>query len=58
MVGARNLERGTIAHRRIGGRVDHVRGLERLRRVTLLLLAILLAGLLLQLLSAGGLLRP
>jgi hypothetical protein len=52
------LERGTFAHRRIGSRVDRVRGLERLRRVTMLLLAVLLAGLLLQLLSAGGLLRP
>ena len=54
----RNLERGTFEHRRIGGRADRVRGLERLRRVTLLLIAILLAGLLLQFLSPGGLLRP
>jgi hypothetical protein len=58
VAGARKLERGTFAHRRIGSRVDRVRGLERLRRVTMLLLAVLLAGLVLQLLSAGGLLRP
>ena len=58
VAGARNLERGTFAHRRIGSRVDRVRGLERLRRVTLLFIAMLLAGLLLQFLSQGGLLRP
>jgi len=58
VAGARNLERGTFAHRRIGSRVDRVRGLERLRRVTLLLIAMLLAGMLLQFLSPGGLLRP
>ena len=58
VAGTRNLERGTFEHRRIGGRADRVRGLVRLRRVTLLLIAILLAGLLLQVLSPGGLLRP
>jgi hypothetical protein len=58
VTGVRNLERGTFAHRRIGSRADRLRGLERLRRVTLLLLAVLLAGLVLQFFSAGGLVRP
>jgi hypothetical protein len=57
-VGVRNLEQGTVAHRLVGRRVDRVRGLERTRRLVLLAVAILLAALLLQFLSAGGLLRP
>ena len=56
--GALNLQQGSRAHRDIGSRVDRVRGLERMRRVVLLVVAALLAGLLFQLLTASGLLRP
>ena len=58
MAGARRLEEGTFANRQIGSRIDRVLGLERLHRVTLLLVAVLLAGLLFQFLSAGGPLKP
>ena len=53
-----NLQQGSRAHRDIGSRVDRVRGLERMRRVVLLVVAALLAGLLFQLLTASGPLRP
>jgi hypothetical protein len=56
--GALNLQQGSRAHRDIGSRVDRVRGLERMRRVVLLVVAALLAELLFQLLSPGGPLRP
>jgi hypothetical protein len=56
--GALNLQQGSRAHRDIGSRVDRVRGLERMRRVVLLVVAALLAGLLFQLLTASGPLRP
>ena len=56
--GALNLQQGSRAHRDIGSRVDRVRGLERMRQVVLLVVAALLAGLLFQLLSAGGPLKP
>jgi hypothetical protein len=56
--GAVNLQQGLRAHRDIGSRVDRVRGLERMRRVVLLVVAALLAGLLFQLLTASGPLRP
>ena len=57
-VGARNLQQGSLAHRDIGSRVDRVRGLEQMRWVVLLVTVALVAGLLWQLLSIGGLLRP
>jgi hypothetical protein len=56
--GALNLQQGSRAHRDIGSRVDRVRGLERMRRVVLLVVAALFAGLLFQLLTASGPLRP
>jgi hypothetical protein len=56
--GTRSLEEGTFAHRQIGSRTDRVLGLERLRRVTLLLSAVLLAGLLFQFATAYGLVQP
>lgn len=55
--GSRNVEQGTLAHQNIGSRADRVRGLEQMRRVLLLLVAALLAGLLFQVLIAGGLIR-
>jgi hypothetical protein len=57
-VGVQKLDQGSLAHREIGSRVDRVRGLEQMRRVVLLVMVALVAGLLWQLLSIGGLLRP
>ena len=57
-VGVQKLDQGSLAHREIGIRVDRVRGLEQMRLVVLLVMVALVAGLLWQLLSIGGLLRP
>ena len=53
-----NLEHGTLTHRRIATRATRVRTLDRVRRLMLLLIVALLAGAMLQILSAGGLPRP
>ena len=57
-VGVQKLDQGSLTHREIGTRVDGVRGTEQMRRAVLLVMVALLAGLLLQLLIMGGLLRP
>ena len=57
-VGVHKLDQGSLTHREIGTRVDGVRGTEQMRRAVLLVMVALLAGLLLQLLIIGGLLRP
>ena len=57
-VGVQKLDQGSLAHREIGSRVDRVRGLEQMRRVVLLVMVALVAGLLWQLLSIGALLPP
>jgi len=57
-VGVQKLDQGSLAHREIGIRVDRVRGLEQMRRVVLLVMVALVAGLLWQLLSIGALLPP
>src|SRR5579859_4292168 len=41
VAGARSVEQGIVAHRHIGRSADHVLGLERLRRVMLLVVAVL-----------------
>jgi len=58
IAGARSVEEGIFAHRRIGSRADRVLGLERLRRVMLLVVAVLVIGSLFVFLSGEGLLRP
>jgi hypothetical protein len=58
VAGARSVEQGIVAHRHIGRRADRVLGLERLRRVMLLVVAVLLMGSLFVFLSGEGLLRP
>ena len=57
-VGVQKLDQGSLAHHEIGIRVDRVRGLEQMRRVVLLVMVALVAGLLWQLLSIGALLPP
>jgi hypothetical protein len=52
------LDQGSLAHREIGILVDRVRGLEQMRRVVLLVMVALVAGLLWQLLSISALLPP
>ena len=54
----RNLDRGRLAHRGIGQRVDRIRRTEWLQRTLLLLIAVLAAGLVVQVLSTGSSLRP
>jgi hypothetical protein len=51
------VEQGILAHRHIGTRADRVLRLERLRRVMLLVIAVMLAGLLVLFVSAQGFLR-
>jgi hypothetical protein len=53
-----NLELGTLAHRRIATHATRVRTLERVRRLLLVFIVALLMGMLLQILSSGGLPRP
>ena len=53
-----NLEHGTLTHRRIATHATRVRTLQRVRRLMLVLIVALLAGAMLQILSAGGLPRP
>jgi len=57
-VGVQKLDQGSLTHRELGARVDGVRGTQQMRRVVLLVMVALLAGLLLQLLIMGSLLRP
>jgi hypothetical protein len=51
------VEHGIAAHHHIGSRADRVIGLERVRRVVLLPIAIWLIGLLFLFLSGDGLPR-
>jgi hypothetical protein len=51
------MEHGTLEHRRIAAHATRVCRLEGVRRLMLLIITVLLIGLLLQTLSAGGLLR-
>lgn len=53
-----NLERGTLAHRRIATRATHIRWLERVRMLVLLLVIALAFGILAQVTSAGSVFRP
>ena len=57
VAGARSVEQGMLAHRHIGSRADRVLRLERLRRVMLLVIAVMLVGLLVLFVSAQGFLR-
>jgi hypothetical protein len=52
------VDEGIAAHHHIGSRADRVIGLERLRRMMLVLIAVLLTGLLFLFLTGHGLLRP
>ena len=57
-IGVRNLEQGTVAHRLVGRRVDRVRGLERTRRLVLLVSEYCSRHSCCNFSRAGGLLRP
>jgi hypothetical protein len=53
-----NLERGTLAHRRIATGAMRSRWLERMRMLVLLLMIALAFGILAQVIRAGSVLRP
>jgi len=55
-IGTERLISGTLAHRRIGEKTDHVLGSERLQRLLRLIILVLLGVLAVQLL--GGALVP
>ncbi len=52
-----NLEHGILAHRRIATHATRVRRLERVRGLMLLIIIALLMGVLVRVLTAGGLPR-
>ena len=53
-----NLERGTLAHRRIATRGMRIRWLERVRMLVLLLIIALAFGILAQVIRTGSVLQP
>jgi hypothetical protein len=53
-----NLERGTLAHRRIATRAMRIRWLERVRMLVLLLVIALAAGVLVEVMSARSVFWP
>ena len=56
--GIANLERGTLAHRRIATRATRIRWLERVRMLVLLLAIALAFGIVTQVMRAGSVLQP
>ena len=53
-----NLERGTLAHRRIAKRATTIRSVERARLLVLLMLVALAVAMVVRLLSVGSIPRP